>query len=91
MHGQHEDFGVRGDLAQQGQRFQTAQRRHGQIEQDQIRLSLLGEGERLSAVAGLRHNAQIRLRTKQEAQADAKDGVIVGEQNSGDGHRGSLS
>jgi len=65
--------------------------RHGEAEQQDIRLKLLNQLHRFLAVARLAYDRQIRLRLEQPAEALATEGLVVGDRDPNRISRTSLS
>ena len=55
--------------------------RHRQVEQQNVGSQLSRLGNRFGAVGGFAHDFQLRLRLQQAAQAIAKNGVVIRDDN----------
>ena len=64
------------------QGLHSSDARHGQIEQSDVRLGLTRDIDCLFAIGSLPNNFHVGLRIQKNLQAGAKDGMVVGEENS---------
>ena len=76
-HAKHHNAARKRGHAQAIQRFQPVDARHIQIEQDQVRIVLLGQRNTLFTVAGLGNHLQARVHADKLFYAVAQHRVVV--------------
>lgn len=68
-------------LAQQARGFQAVDPGHGDVQQHQVRLLLLAQLQDLLAVLGLAHHLHVQMLAQQQAQALARQWLVIGDQD----------
>ena len=77
VHGQHDHFGARPAALDLPQAIQPVHLRHGQVEQQQVRLQLLKQLESLFAVSRFAYHRKVRVALQQQFQAGAEEFVVI--------------
>jgi len=83
VHGQDHDPGLRDTLSDPAGHLQPAQGGHHQVEHQHIGPQAFDQLERLQAIAGLTHDAQVRLGLQQGSQSLANKVMIIGQYDCG--------
>ena len=81
MHGEHQDVGRGGFVADGADNIEAAHFRHGQVEDEQVRLFLLDVVHGLDAIGGFATYLDAGLGFQHGADAAADNDMVVGDQN----------